>query len=277
MMRVFISWSGEKSRRIAMVFKDWLPTVVQNLHPYVSSEDIGKGTPWSRELQSELEASEFGLLCVTRENVEAPWMLYEAGALSKVGISRVSPFLFDLQPPELTGPLQLFQSTLFDKWDIRKLVSELNKASGRQPEKQLEQVFERWYPDLERRLNALRAFPDDRPEGQSARIAADLAALRRLAEETGAAQRRLLEENAAAASRLMQSNAMLQRGLDGLNRRTGALLDDGLPSRTAELLEELVDLTRQGTPSDRAEAERKLETLEREVASLKARLGGEAP
>lgn len=41
-MKVFISWSGNKSHKVAMIFREWLPSVIQSLEPYVSSEDIDK-------------------------------------------------------------------------------------------------------------------------------------------------------------------------------------------------------------------------------------------
>ncbi len=120
-MKVFISWSGNISLKVALIFRDWLPSVIQSIEPYVSSEDIDKGARWSTDIAKELENSTFGILCVTKENLEAPWLSFEAGALSKtMEKSFVSPFLFDIKRSEVQGPILQFQSTIFEKDDIKK-------------------------------------------------------------------------------------------------------------------------------------------------------------
>lgn len=157
-MKVFLSWSGELSHKTALVFRDWLPSVIQSIVPYVSSEDIDKGARWSTDIAKELENSTFGVLCVTKENVHAPWLTFEAGALSKtMEKSAVSPFLFDIKRSEVSGPILQFQSTIFDKEDIKKLVFSLNKACGTDTltDERLEKAFSVWYPTLEDQLNAL--------------------------------------------------------------------------------------------------------------------------
>jgi hypothetical protein len=110
-MKVFLSWSGHKSHKIAIVLRDWFPSVIQSIAPYVSSEDIDKGARWSTDIAKELEDSTFGILCVTKENINAPWLTFEAGALSKtIEKSFVCPFLFDIKRSEVDGPILQFQS-----------------------------------------------------------------------------------------------------------------------------------------------------------------------
>jgi hypothetical protein len=82
-MKVFISWSGQTSHRVAVTLRDWLPSVIQSIQPYVSSEDIDKGARWSSDIAGELHASTYGLICLTKDNINAPWINFEAGALGK--------------------------------------------------------------------------------------------------------------------------------------------------------------------------------------------------
>lgn len=155
-MKVFLSWSGEVSHKVAIVFRDWLPSVIQAIEPYVSSEDIDKGARWSTDIAEELENSTFGILCVTKENIQTPWLNFEAGALSKsMDKSYVSPFLFDIKRSEVNGPILQFQSTIFDKEDIKKLIITLNKACGEGllTDERISKTFEVWYPSLENQLN----------------------------------------------------------------------------------------------------------------------------
>ena len=168
-MKVFLSWSGTRSHKIALVFRDWLPSVIQEIVPYVSSEDIDKGARWSTDIAKELSDSSFGILCVTRENISAPWLTFEAGALSKtMDKAFVSPFLFDIKRSEVDGPILQFQSTTFDNEDLRKLVTTLNKACDKDglTDERLNKTFDVWYQTLESELEKLRdAKLDEQEEG----------------------------------------------------------------------------------------------------------------
>ncbi|HXF38931.1 MAG TPA: TIR domain-containing protein [Blastocatellia bacterium] len=155
-MKVFLSWSGERSRAIAEALREWIPNVIQAVQPWMSAEDIDKGLRWSSEVAIELEQTRFGIICITPENLGEPWILFEAGALSKLlDKSFVCPFLFGLEPTDVKGPLIQFQATRAEKADVKKLILTLNRAqsdSALSTEK-LENAFEHWWPELEKALN----------------------------------------------------------------------------------------------------------------------------
>lgn len=169
-MKVFLSWSGKSSHKIAVTLRDWIPSVIQSITPYVSSEDIDKGARWSTDIAKELEDSAFGILCVTKENLKAPWLTFEAGALSKtMEKTYVVPFLFDVKRSEVDGPILQFQSTITTKADILKLLKTINKAcdEDKLPEARLEKTFEVWYPTLKAELDSIKKdFETEEEEGK---------------------------------------------------------------------------------------------------------------
>jgi hypothetical protein len=161
-MKVFLSWSGARSNKVAEALREWLPYVVPHVEPYVSSEDIEKGARWATDIAKELEKSGYGIICLTTENITAPWILFEAGALSKfVEKSRVVPMLLDVKKSDLQGPLVQFQAITFDEIDVRKIVGELNDAAGEDAIEQLriEKAFKTWWPQLKGMIEDISAMP----------------------------------------------------------------------------------------------------------------------
>src|SRR5436853_2531443 len=160
-MKIFVSWSGELSHKIALILKEWLPVMIQSLELYVSSEDIDKGTRWFADIGSELEDINFGILCLTKDNKNAPWILFEAGALAKsINQSRVTPLLINLSASELQGPLVQFQATTISKQDMRKLLKAINKNLGNQglEDSKIDKAFDKWWPDLEQSFMSAITF-----------------------------------------------------------------------------------------------------------------------
>src|SRR5262245_55696298 len=131
-MKIFVSWSGERSGSIAKSLKSWLPKVVQHLQPWLSSESISAGVRWSDALAGALQELRFGVLCLTPENLGSAWVMFEAGALSKiVSESRVIPYLLDVKPKDLRGPLAQFQAVSSDEDGTFRLLQSIN-LSGEQ-------------------------------------------------------------------------------------------------------------------------------------------------
>lgn len=157
-LKLFLAWSGGVSQRAAEAFHSWIPNVLQTIEPFMSDEDIAIGSRWSRQLDQELEESHFGVIFVTPENFDKPWLLFEAGALSKsIADSKVSPLLIGLTPARLTGPLTHFQSASPRRSDVKRMVASINEACGesRLDDERLDKVFTTWWGELEPQLAEL--------------------------------------------------------------------------------------------------------------------------
>jgi predicted hydrocarbon binding protein len=157
-VRVFLSWSGDLSHSIAELLQEWLPSVIQTIEPFISTDSIEKGSRWGAQLSAGLSSSGFGLICLTQDNLQSPWMTFEAGALSE-GLSsdRVCPLLVDVAPDQVRGPLAEFQATKIEKSDMFKLVAAMNRSSGEQSvdPARLGRLFEALWPEFESAVNAV--------------------------------------------------------------------------------------------------------------------------
>lgn len=155
-LRVFLSWSMQRSEAVAQAFRDWLPSVLQNVRPYYTPDDIGKGSRWASEIRGELKGSDFGIIFLTPENLASPWILFEAGALSKLEKSKVAPLLLGVEPTDVSGPLAQLQLSKFNKEECFKLIKALNRAldSRALEPTVLNNVFDKWWPDLQDKVEA---------------------------------------------------------------------------------------------------------------------------
>lgn len=157
-MKVFISWSGERSKQAAEGLRHWIPDVIQAVQPWMSSEDIDPGERWNAQVARELHDSQFGIICLTPESLNSAWMLFEAGALAKtLDKTSVCPYLIGLDEVDLKGPLAQFQAAKANKDGTLSLIRSINTGLGTQmlPDDKLRRTFERWWPDLGGVLNSL--------------------------------------------------------------------------------------------------------------------------
>lgn len=166
MTKVFISWSGARSKAIAEELRDWLPTVVQSIEPFISTQDVPVGGRGLSVLASELQDCSFGILCLTEENKQEPWIHFEAGALSKViEASRVVPLLFDLKITDLTGPLIQFQAIAIEDRDgVFALIKALSEQSSPPVTgSRLQRLFDMFWPELEAKVSQLKVAIEGEP------------------------------------------------------------------------------------------------------------------
>lgn len=151
-MNIFLSWSGERSKKVAHLLDEWLQCVIQRVKPWMSSKDIDRGTIWFSEINDQLKATSIGIICLTRENLNKPWILFEAGALLKgLSSSRLCTLLIDLQPADITDPLAQFNHTNPNKEGMWGLVRTLNNQliDERISEKILEKIFDTYWGQFE--------------------------------------------------------------------------------------------------------------------------------
>lgn len=169
-MKVFISWSGDKSQKVAEILKQWIPCVIQSVEPYFSSADIDKGARWSTDIAKELQNASLGILCVTKENLDSAWLNFEAGALSKsIDQSKVCPLLIDLKPTDIQdSPILQFQMANTTQDDIFKLLKSINGNLGELSlsEEILSTTFEMFWPRLDEELKTASASVESTPSAK---------------------------------------------------------------------------------------------------------------
>jgi hypothetical protein len=214
-MKIFISWSGQRSKAVALELHQWLRDVIQTLEPWMSAVDIEAGARWSVDVAAKLQETKFGIICVTKENLSAPWLLFEAGALAKtLSDTFVCPYLIGLEPSDIPGgPLTQFQAKRSNKKETWELLCSINNAMKEEklPQEQLTRYFERWWPDLEAKLAALpeesSATEESRPTGEM--IEEILDAVRSLSVRRGSEGRLLQNQNEML--RLLRQQAELPK------------------------------------------------------------------
>jgi len=151
-MKVFISCSGELSRLVAVLLSSWIQNTIQGIEGWIFSGDIDKGSLWFPNISTELAETCVGIICLTQENMNAPWILFEAGALAKgLSNSRVCPLLINLSSSDLIPPLSQFNATLPEKADMLKLVKTINaqRKEDSLSEDLLEKAFEKWWDEFD--------------------------------------------------------------------------------------------------------------------------------
>lgn len=153
-MDIFISWSGTRSRKVAELLKGWLKCVIQAANPWVSAHDIDRGTVWFSTIAEKLSRTKFGIICLTQENKNQPWILFEAGAIAKgVAANHVCTLLIDLEPTEVENPLAQFNHTVAGQrqsmWDLVRTINKQLQDEAL-PEQILTNVFGTYWPQFDK-------------------------------------------------------------------------------------------------------------------------------
>ncbi len=138
-----------------------------HVDPWASEVDIDAGSRGLEEIKDRLNESAFGIVVVTTENYERPWLNFEAGSLSKRldgNLERVIPLLVNFEDVNqlVSSPLHQFQRVILDKEGIRNICKAIAKTI-KLDVLVIDERFEMLWPDLEKRIDAAKSLVTNQP------------------------------------------------------------------------------------------------------------------
>jgi hypothetical protein len=156
-MNIFISWSGDRSLKVAQFLEEWLKSIIQSVNPWISTKHIDNGSLWFSEIATNLSTCNTGIICLTPENKDKPWVLFEAGCLSKgLRENRIYTLLIDLSPVDIKDPLSQFNHTLTTRDSIYKLLCDINQGlENPLGDKILQKSFDLNWPEFENEVGKI--------------------------------------------------------------------------------------------------------------------------
>lgn len=161
-MRVFVSWSGAYSRRVADALSLCITRTTPALVPWISTGGIGSGGRWSAEIDDALRTASAAIVVVTRANLLAPWLIFEAGALI-YGLARhrVCPVLVDLSVADIGEghPFRLYQARPAQLDGFARVLRDFQAPldpAARVSEAEIRTRLVRWWPEV---MSVIRPKP----------------------------------------------------------------------------------------------------------------------
>lgn len=150
-VKIFISWSGQRERAVAEALREALPDLcVTEVEVFVSSKSITKGANGTSVIEANLDASDYGIVLVSRENQDAPWLNYEGGWLASTLSRPVSTICLDLRPGDVTSPLAPRQATQFEsEEDMTELLQQIAETANPSiPQRALNTLLKSVWPGI---------------------------------------------------------------------------------------------------------------------------------
>lgn len=135
--KIFISWSGDNSKEIAKALKNTLENEIfkdSGLECFVSDIDISSGDDWWNKIKTELKKCKLGIVCITKGNLRAPWIHFEAGAMVARGL-KVIPLLINCKIRALADtPLSSrHMVNFYEKEQFNQMISTINTTLNLRP------------------------------------------------------------------------------------------------------------------------------------------------
>ena len=128
---IFICWSGENSKEIAHSLKKCIQEIIfpkANIDCFMSDVDIDSGEDWWKKIKQELKCSKLGIVCITEENLRAPWIYFESGAIVARDLKLI-PLLIncDMQALAHTPLAQKNMVDIYNKEDFYNMIHTIKR------------------------------------------------------------------------------------------------------------------------------------------------------
>jgi len=155
-VQVFISWSGTTSKAVGGILRHQLKLAFPTVKCFMSAEDLGPGANWSATLSDALAEARIAIVCLAPDNLDSAWIVFESGAVAHaLGKNLVIPYLHDLAPAEVVGPLAQFQAVQSDEEGTRRLFRVIARATDDVRQQSIDEVFEMCWPRIREKLAAI--------------------------------------------------------------------------------------------------------------------------
>lgn len=139
-MRVFISWSQDKEKSIALVLKQTFELFFNaEIEFWVSSVDIKAGMTSVSEIINSLKESDMSIVCLDKSNFTKNWLYFETGFIygknytPESDLSIVYPLIFDNTKIEdfANTPFKELQLKYFDEDITYNMLDTINELFSR--------------------------------------------------------------------------------------------------------------------------------------------------
>jgi hypothetical protein len=157
-LKVFISWS-KNSCDFAGALNNAMERLFDTVETFYSPE-IPAGEQWLAMIEEQLTDTDFGIICVTKDNQKEQWLNYEAGALSRQVSDRrkrLGVLLLDFDDKnDVDGPFKNFQMKMATLEEFKSLMKSLNEMGPKIKEDVVSDRIDREWPKLEEELTRVR-------------------------------------------------------------------------------------------------------------------------
>jgi len=176
---IFISWSGPLSHDVAQIFREFLPDLLPNSKPWMSSEDIPKGRMWFTTILSQMGKSPVCIVCVTDKNLGSSWVYFEVGGMTfAMKDPNLCAYLVNVEPNDISStPLGQLQATKFEKYDTWRLIRDINQRMETPHDEQiLMGNFESKWPSFKMKVDRLieeHATPEEDQPADTEELSAE--------------------------------------------------------------------------------------------------------